>query len=380
MKAGILGAGPAGLYAAILLKRSFPKAEITIFEQNPADATWGFGVVFSATALEFLRKDDPETADLIEPHMESWSDIRVTHKNETIVIDGFGFSAIGRLEMLLLLQKRAAEFNIRPTYNTRVEDLSVFDDCEIVIAADGLNSLVRAEASHKFGETIVLTKNRFCWYGTDRSFETLTQTFKDTDYGFFNAHHYRFAPDRSTFIVECEETAFERAGFSSMREPEYRAICESIFAQTLDGAKLTNNNSVWRQFPIMSNRRWYNGNRVLVGDSLHTAHYSIGSGTRLAMEDVIALVKALRDTEFNVSKALPKYQAERQPILEKLMNAASSSVLWYESFGKHMSLTPWEFALSYITRAGRLRNEIIQMTSPKFAAGLEAHGIIIEDI
>lgn len=379
MKAGILGAGPAGLYAAILIKRNFSNVEIKILDQGPADATWGFGVVFSESALEFLRKDDPETADLIEPHMETWADIRVSHKNETIAIDGFGFSAIGRLDMLLLLQKRAAAFDVYPTYNTQVRDLSIFDDCEIVIGADGLNSVVRAEAPQKYGETIIFTGNRFCWYGTNRSFKTLTQTFIETDYGFFNAHHYRFAPNRSTFIVECEEMAFQRAGFSSMSELEYRAICESIFACALDGARLIDNKSIWRQFPVMSNRRWFYRNRVLVGDALHTAHYSIGSGTRLAMEDVIALVTALRETDFNLSNALPMYQAERQPILEKLVNAASSSAHWYERFGEHMSLTPWEFALSYITRAGRLTREKIRMTSPKFAAGLEARGITVEN-
>ena len=380
MKTGILGAGPAGLYAAILIKRNYPNAEIKILDQSSADATWGFGVVFSETALTFLRRDDPETADLIEPYMETWSDIRVTHQGETIAIDGIGFSAIGRLEMLSLLQKRAAEFNVYPIYNKRVDDLSVFDDCDFVIAADGLNSIARAEAPQAFGETMYFINNRFCWYGTDRPFEALTQTFKETDYGFFNAHHYRFAPDRSTFIVECEEAAFKKTGFSHMPEPEYRAICEAIFADTLDGASLINNNSIWRQFPVLSNSRWYYGNRVLVGDALHTTHYSIGSGTRLAMEDVIALVKALKETDFNVPEAFPKYQAERQPILDKLASAALTSAVWYERFGEHMALPPWEFARSYITRTGRLTVDKIRKMSPQFAAGLEEHGLNIEDV
>lgn len=377
MKIGILGAGPAGLYASILIKQAFPAAEIKIFDQSPADVTWGFGVVFSEMALAFLRQDDPETADLIEPHMETWSDIRINHKGETVAIDGIGFSAIGRLELLLLLQQRAAQFGVHPVYDTRIDNLSVFDDCDMVIAADGLNSLVRAESPQAFGETMYHIHNRFCWYGTDRPFEALTQTFKESQYGFFNAHHYRYAPDKSTFLVECDEAAFKKAGFAYMSEPEYRAVCEEVFADTLDGAKLINNNSFWRQFPVLTNRRWYNGNRVLVGDALHTAHYSIGSGTRLAMEDVIALVRALKAVDGDVAKALPLYQQQRQPIMEKLCTAATTSALWYERFGEHMQLEPWELARSYIMRSNRLTASQIREMSPQFAAGLEAHGIEI---
>ncbi len=379
MKVGILGAGPAGLYASILIKRDFPTAEIKIFDQSPANATWGFGVVFSEAALAFLRKDDPETADLIEPHMETWSDIRLTHKGETVAIDGIGFSAIGRLQLLLLLQQRAAQFGVQPVYDTLIEDLSVFDDCDLVVAADGLNSAIRASARQGFGEAMYHLHNRFCWYGTDKPFEALTQTFEETDFGCFNAHHYRFAPDRSTFLVECDEAAFKKAGFADMAEPEYRKICEEIFADTLGGAKLICNNSIWRQFPVLTNRHWYHGNRVLVGDALHTAHYSIGSGTRLAMEDVVALVRALKDCDGDVTAALPLYQSQRKPIVDKLCTAATTSANWYEDFAQHMELDPWRFAKSYIRRSNRLSGDQIRGMSPEFAMGLEAHGIDIEE-
>ncbi len=375
MKVGILGAGPAGLYAAILIKRACPGASVIIYEQNPADATWGFGVVFSEKALEFLREDDPETANLIEPHMESWSEIRVTHQNTTVVIDGIGFNSIGRLRMLRLLQQRADEFQVDLIYNHRVDDLRIFNDCDFVIAADGVNSLVLKEAPQAFDHQQTTVGNWFCWYGVEYPFSALTQTFKTIEYGNINAHHYRYSPDLSTFIVECDESTFEKAGFSRMSEPEYRSVCESVFADTLKGRELINNHSIWRQFPVISNRRWYHENRVLVGDALHTAHYSIGSGTRLALEDVIALVKALEKTGFDISRAFPKYQSQRQAVLGKLTDAALKSAQWYEHFAEHMNLSPWEFAYSYITRSGRISSDKLRKSSPKFASELEIRGI-----
>ncbi|MEM7653390.1 MAG: FAD-dependent monooxygenase [Pseudomonadota bacterium] len=378
MRIGIVGAGPAGLYAAILLKRSRPDATIEIFDQNPPDATWGFGVVFSSKALSFLRASDPETADLIEPEMETWSDIAIVHRGETVTIDGIGFSAIGRLRMLQLFQDRASRLGITPHFNTRLESLEVFADADLVIAADGLNSVVRAEDPSAFGESITPLDNRFVWYGCERPFDALTQTFKQTTHGCMTAHHYRYAPDRSTFLIECEPKAFEQAGFEAMPEPERRAVLEQIFRQELRGSALVDNHSVWRQFPVLKNERWYNGNRVLVGDALHTAHFSIGSGTRLALEDVIALVQALEATDFDVSAALPAYQAERQPVLEKLTKAALASAHWYEKFGEHMALDPWPFALSYILRAQRLDSATLEKIAPEFSNGLRTRGLLEE--
>lgn len=378
MKIGILGAGPAGLYAAILIKRSYPSATIKLFEQNPSDATWGFGVVFSDQALSFLTKDDPQTADLIEPYMEKWTEVKITHQNETVVIDGVGFSSIGRLQLLQLLQKRAAEYDVFPVFNEKIENLAVFNDCDIVIGADGINSVVRAEAPDEFDEKFSIIRNWFCWYGTNRPFDCLTQTFVETEYGFFNAHHYRYTPKLSTFIVECDESTFKNVGFAELSEAESQDICESIFQETLQDANLVANHSVWRQFPVLNNRIWYRDNRVLIGDALHTAHYSIGSGTRLAMEDAIALVHALKESEFDYAKAFPKFQSERQPTLRKITGASFNSGKWYEQFASHMSLTPWEFALSYIMRSGRISAEKLHGMSPKFAAELQARGIQIE--
>lgn len=379
MKVSILGAGPAGLYAAILLKRRRPDVAVRVVEQNPPDATFGFGVVFSDKALAFLEEDDPETAALIEPAMERWSDITVVHRGERVVIDGVGFAGIGRLELLTLLRRRAGELDIQPEYGTRIDEPDELEPADLVIGADGVNSRVRAAAPEAFGESLEYLSNRFVWYGAEREFDTLTQSFVDTPFGPMNAHHYRYAPGRSTFIIEMTPATFETAGFRDMTEPEYRAVCAQCFAAQLDGARLIPNNSVWRQFPVLHCTRWHTGNRVLVGDALHTAHFSIGSGTRLAMEDVVALVKALEGNDWDVPAALPDYQAAREPILAKITAAARRSAAWYDEFGRHMALPPWELALSYIRRAGRVDPKRLRSLAPRFSAELEKRGISLEE-
>lgn len=378
MRIAILGAGPAGLYAAILIRRARPDIELRVVEQNPKDATFGFGVVFSDEALGFLRADDPETADLIEPHMARWSNIVVNHKGTRIAIDGVGFAGIGRLELLRLLQDRAASLGIHPDYQTRVESPADLEPADLIIGADGLNSVVRAEDPAAFGEEISCLRNRFVWYGCDREFDALTQSFVETPHGRMNAHHYTYAPGRATFIIEMTPETFANTRFSEMPEPDYRAQCEGFFAEQLQGSRLIPNNSVWRQFPNLSCAAWHSGNRVLVGDALHTAHFSIGSGTRLALEDVIALVKALEGAGWDVDAALPAYQSARQPILEKLVGAARRSAAWYEAFDRHMDLDPWPFALGYIRRAGRLSPDRLRGLAPRFTAALEARGIDLE--
>ena len=375
MKITIVGAGPAGLYAAILIRRHRPDIALRVVEQNRADDSFGFGVVFSEQALGFLEAEDPETVRLVAPYMQHWSDIAVVHRGERIVIDGIGFSGIGRLQLIQFFQQRAAELGIHPEYSTRIQDPRTLDS-DLVIGSDGLNSVVRASGDH--GESVVSLDNRFVWYGADRAFDALTQTFIDTEYGPMNAHHYSYMPGRSTFIIEMRPEVFARTGFADMDEPAYRAVCERLFAGTLEGARLIENRSVWRRFPKLSCSRWHDGNRVLVGDALHTAHYSIGSGTRLALEDVVALVAALREHDWNVAAALPAYQARRAPILAKIVDAANRSADWYERYDRHMALDPWPFALSYIHRAGRLDAARLRALAPQFSAGAEARGLSLD--
>lgn len=371
MKVLILGAGPAGLYLAYLLKRQNPSDEIRIVEQNPADSTFGFGVVFSDRALDFLRDDDAETHDLIVPGMQRWTDLTIIHRGERVTIDGVGFAAIGRLQLLQLMQQRLASVGVTPEYRHPVSDERELDGHDLVVAADGANSFVRRGLEREFGTRIEPLANKFVWYGTTQRFETLSQTFVSTEAGSFNAHHYRYSDTMSTFIVECDPQTWARAGFERMNEAQSRAHNERVFAETLGGHALITNKSVWRNFPKISNERWSVGNRVLVGDALRTAHFSIGSGTRLAFEDVIALAKALRENA-GIAPALAAYEAARRPVVDKLAAAAHTSAQWYEQFAQHMDLEPWALAWSYIQRSGRVDLERLRRVSPRFVAGYEA--------
>ena len=371
MRIAVLGGGPGGLYFAYLWKKRHPAAVVDLFEQNPAGATWGFGVVFSDQALEFLRADDPDTVDAIAPQMERWRNITLNLHGESVEIDGVGFSAIGRLELLRLLQARAESVGVVVRYSTAIQSLDQLQGYDLIVAADGLNSLVRRSFEGDFGFSVSYSSNKFAWYGTSKTFPTLSQTFVATERGTFNAHHYRYAPDMSTFLVECDRATWQAYGFAEKSVDESRRICEQIFAAALDGHALVSNRSVWRNFPWVWNEHWWHRNMVLIGDALHTAHFSIGSGTRLAIEDAIALAKAL-DAENGLADGLARYQAERQPIVKKLVTAARTSADWYESFPAHMQLSLMDFAYSYITRSGRIDDNRLRAMAPQFMARYEA--------
>jgi len=364
MRVLVAGAGPAGLYLSYLLKKANPRCELRLVEQNPPDATFGFGVVFSEKALDFLLGDDPGTYDAITPQMEQWTDLTVVHRGTPVVIDGIGFSAIGRLKFLRLMQQRAASAGVVPEFRRRIsaDEVRGYD---LVVAADGANSTVRGAAD--FGTTVTPLSNKFAWYGTTKMFPTLTQTFVENQHGHFNAHHYRHSPEMSTFVFECDAATWERAGFSRMDESATLAYAEKVFAPALGGHRLVSNKSVWRNFPNVRNTRWHAGNVVLIGDALRTAHFSIGSGTRLAMEDAIALVKALN--EHPVPQALAAFEAARRPVVDKLTAAADASGNWYDRFPEHMKLAPREFAWSYIQRSGRIDPARLRKISPKFVDG-----------
>lgn len=374
MRIAVLGGGPAGLYFSYLWKRRHQTDQVDLFEQGPADATWGFGVVFSEQALEFLRADDPETVDAVAPHMESWTNITLNLRGETVDIDGVGFSSIGRLPLLRLLQQRAEGVGVNCRYETTIQNLDQLAGYDLIVAADGLNSLVRRSYEGDFGTSISYLNNEFAWYGTSKRFETLTQTFVETDLGTFNAHHYRFAPSMSTFLVECDRETWKRYGFSEKSIDETQVILERVFAKTLDGHPLVSNKSVWRNFPWLWNERWSFRNMVLIGDALHTAHFSIGSGTRLAMEDAIALAKALEQSPNDLGSAFAAYEAARKPIVKKLVTAARSSADWYETFPEHMKLGLMDFAFSYITRSGRIDMPRLRALSPKLMARYSESG------
>jgi 2-polyprenyl-6-methoxyphenol hydroxylase-like FAD-dependent oxidoreductase len=375
LRIAVIGGGPGGLYFAYLWKKLHPDAEIDLFEQNAAGATWGFGVVFSEQALEFLRADDPDTVDALAPRMESWKNITLNLRGENVAIDGVGFSSIGRLDLLTILQRRVTSVGVTPRYDTLLETTDQLTGYDLIVGADGLNSLLRRSFEQEFSASVSHSANHFAWYGTSKRFETLSQTFVQTEFGAFNAHHYRYAPDMSTFLVECDPATWQRYGFAGKTVKQSQAICEQVFAATLDGHPLISNKSVWRNFPWIWNERWWSGNKVLIGDALHSAHFSIGSGTRLAIEDAIALAKAL-DAERDIPTALARYETERKPIVKKLVTAARTSADWYEKFPEHMKLDLMDFAHSYITRSGRIDDARLRAMSPLFMARYETlkHG------
>jgi len=371
LRIAVLGGGPGGLYFAYLWKKRHPDARIDLFEQNAEGATFGFGVVFSAQALEFLRADDPDTVDAITPRMESWQNITLNLRGESVVIDGVGFSSIGRLELLNILQQRVRAVGVAPQYGTIIATVDQLTGYDLVVAADGLNSLVRRSFEQEFGASVSHSTNKFAWYGTAKRFETLSQTFVKTEIGAFNAHHYRYSPGMSTFLIECDAPTWQAYGFEQKTIQASQAICEQVFAASLEGHPLVSNKSVWRNFPWIWNETWWHGNMVLIGDALHSAHFSIGSGTRLAIEDAIALTKAL-EAEADIASGLARYQAERKPIVKKLVTAARTSADWYEHFAEHMKLDLMDFAYGYITRSGRIDDARLRAMSPLFMARYEA--------
>lgn len=366
----ILGGGPAGLYTAILIRKHLPHVRVRVTEQNPVGATFGFGVVFSDQALNFLKADDPDIYELIIPEMECWENMTLNLPGGRVTLDGIGYTAIGRLDLIEILRARAEEAGVEMRFEHPVASLNELEG-DLIVGADGLNSLVRSTDPDGFNPRLEHFSNRFAWFGTPRGFDTLSQTFIQTDKGAFNAHHYRYAPKMSTFIVECTDDAFRQWGFAEMDEEESARICGEIFAETLEGAPLLTNRSVWRQFPRLWCSSWISGNRAILGDAAHTAHFSIGSGTRLAMEDAIALVQSLAKYG-DVQESLDHYQEVRPPIAAKIVNAANTSAAWYEMFDQHLKLEPLEFAFQYITRSGRIDVERLRRIAPRFMAQFEA--------
>ena len=371
MRIAIVGAGPAGLLFALLAKRRRRDWQVQVLEQNPPDATFGFGVVFSQGALAFLERDAPDLHAALAARMESWPMQRIVHRGEAIDIDGNGFSAIARLQLLEFLQQLCRGAGVELRFGRRLESPPAAD---LVVGADGLNSIVRG--TEGFAPRVEWLTNKFVWYGTRRRFDCLTLTFRESAHGAFVAHHYRYSPEMSTFIVECDAATWQRAGFERMSDAESRAYCERVFAAALGGEPLVSNNSVWRQFPLLHNGVWSAANRVLIGDALRSMHFSIGSGTRLAFEDAIALDLALAEAGEDVPRALAAFERERRPVVEKLYRAASASSWWYEDFPARMRRRDaLGLAYDYMTRSGRMGDGRLRALAPRFMAQVDAAGL-----
>jgi benzoate-CoA ligase family protein len=368
---GIVGAGPAGLLFALLAKRRRQDRDILIVEQNPRDATFGFGVVFSQGALAFLERDEPEIHQALAGEMESWAVQKIVHRDEAVVIDGNGFSAVARLTLIGLLQRLAQQRGVRMEFGRTLDTLESFGGFDLVVGADGVNSQVRRLYTERFRPRIEHLTNKFAWYGTEQVFECLTLTFRANEDGAFVAHHYRYSPRMSTFIVECDAATWYRAGLDRMTDEQSCGYCERVFAPDLGGHRLLSNRSIWRNFPLVYSRSWSVDNVVLIGDALRSGHFSIGSGTRLAFEDAIALERALEAAGENSTEALELFERERRPVVDKLVAAANKSSFWYERLADKMQLEPWELAYDYMTRSGRMDDERLRRLAPAFVSMIE---------
>ncbi|HEX8283430.1 MAG TPA: FAD-dependent monooxygenase [Pyrinomonadaceae bacterium] len=375
MKINVIGGGPAGLYFALLMRRHDASCEVTVYERNPPDATFGWGVVFSGRTLRNLREADPESHRRITESFETWDNVDVVLRDEKISVRGNDFSGVARLALLNVLQGRCRELGVRLLFNTAVEDVGALaDGCDLLVGADGVGSLVRERYADEFRPALAQGRNKYIWYGTRRLFHGLTLTFRESEAGVFAAHSYKFGRELSTFIVECDEGTWARAGLDRMPDAEARGYLARVFGRDLAGEELLSNNSRWINFLLVRNGRWSRGNVVLLGDALHTAHFSIGSGTKLAIEDSIALFRHVSACAggADVSAALEEFERERRPVIEEYQQAADESRVWFERAGEHYArLAPLPFAYSLMTRSRRVDMESLRRRDPAFVAAYE---------
>ncbi|HEY8205187.1 MAG TPA: FAD-dependent monooxygenase [Pyrinomonadaceae bacterium] len=371
MKIKIIGGGPAGMYFAILMKKSDAAHELTIFERNGPDDTFGWGVVFSGKTLANLREADAESHSEITRDFEAWDNVDVVHRDEKISIHGNSFSGIARIRLLKVLQRRCEELGIEINFRTEIADIeSLRRDCDLLVGADGVNSTVRQRFAEQFQPNLGMRPNKYIWFGTNQLFHGLTLTFRQTPAGVFAAHSYKFDKTTSTFIVECDPLTWSNAGFAAMSDEDTRSCLTDVFASDLDGRSLLSNNSKWINFVLVKNKTWHFENVVLLGDALHTAHFSIGSGTKLAMEDAITL-KDCFDQTSKTADALKRFEEVRRPVIEDYQAAAYESMLWFENARQYMHLSPIELAYSLMKRSGRVDDEELTKRDAKFIARYE---------
>jgi anthraniloyl-CoA monooxygenase len=369
MKVSIVGGGPAGLYLAILLKRADRDIDVSVVERNAPDATFGWGVVFSEDTLGSLRDADPETHLAITDTFARWDRVDIRYRGRVLRSHGHSFSAIARKRLLEILQARCFSLGVDLTFGREFGELP--DDADLVVAADGVNSLVRRAHERELGTSVAPEGCKYAWFGTELVFDAFTFIFRDTEHGLFQVHAYPFDEATSTFIVECPEATWRRAGLDELGEEESLAFCEQLFARDLEGRELLSNRSLWLDFPKVVNKAWHFDRTVLLGDAAHTAHFSIGSGTKLAMEDAIALRDALERRSWDVEAALVDYELERQPVVERTQQAASESAAYFARVAGYRELEPIQFAFNLLTRSGRISHASLTVRDPAFTRALD---------
>ncbi|HEX9411797.1 MAG TPA: FAD-dependent monooxygenase [Actinomycetota bacterium] len=369
MRVAVLGAGPAGLYFSLLAKKANPAHQITVFERNPPDATYGWGVVFSEETLGALRDADRPTFDRIIESFATWNAIDIRYRGETVRSRGHAFSGLARKQLLAILQERCRELGVELRF---FQEMAELPEGDLVIGADGVNSLARRLHDGAFRPSLHVHGTKFVWFGTDLVFNAFTFIFRENEHGLFQVHAYPFDAATSTFIVECPEATWRAAGLDQATEEDSIAYCEKLFAEDLAGHSLMSNRSLWVSFVTLSNQTWHDRNLVLLGDAAHTAHFTIGSGTKLAMEDAIALVEALERRPSTLEAALVDYEMERQPVVERFQQAALESAAYFENVRRYASFEPLQFAFNLLTRSGRITHLELRRRDPRFVTSVDA--------
>lgn len=376
MKISIIGGGPGGLYFALLVKQEWPDYAVTVYERNKPDDTFGFGVVFSDETLDIFREYDAPSYEAIRRNFAYWDDVEIIFKGEAFRVAGNGFAGCSRKSLLLLLQERCRELGVQLQFEYEFEPEQLtqepFSSSDLIVAADGINSKIRTAFVDDFGTTIDERHNMFCWLGSTREFDAFEYFFRETAHGPIVAHCYQYEPQGSTWVIELSEQCWHGLGFHELDDwnGEHIPLIEEIFAAELDGHSLINNRSLWRKFPMIRNKTWVRGNVVLVGDAKTTAHYSVGSGTKLAMEDAIGLLEGMR-AHTTIPELLSHYEENRQTDVGKIQHSADVSLQWFEAMSRHWQLAPEQFAFGVMSRAKQLTYENLQMRDPSFVAQVQ---------
>jgi len=372
MRIAVVGGGPAGLYFALLMKRDWPELTVDVFERNQPDDTFGFGVVFSDQTLDTFKTADAQSYAAIRDNFAYWDDIEIHFKGDSYCVPGNGFCGCSRRSLLMLVQARARELGVNLHFGSEVADAETLKrDYDLVVGADGINSRIRENWRERFQPQTDLRPNHFTWMGSTRPFDAFTFFFKETEHGVFIAHCYQYEAGRSTWVLETDPETFAKAGLGAMDEAQSAAFLEGVFAEELQGHRLITNRSLWRNFPMIRCRNWVVENVVLIGDAKATAHFSIGSGTKLAMEDAIALHKAMGQAKLDVAAGLKLFETQRREEVEKTQHAADVSLVWFEELKRFWDFEPLRFAFGLMTRSKAITYDNLALRAPEMVSAVD---------